>query len=88
MTRFVLPLLLVALAGCSKPGIVSFDGTVADTRGRCHTILGDDDKRYAVKAGQLGAIRAGQRVRIRGRRAATQDCAGADLIEPHSAVAL
>lgn len=77
------------------PGAPTYAGVVMETRGACWTILGDpaagpDGKtlriRYAVKAGdgaRLG-LKAGQRVTIRGRMAAKQDCAAAVVLAPEA----
>lgn len=71
-----------ALAACPGRG-VTITGTIADVRGQCHHIVGDDGRRYAVKAGALGDIRPERRVRISGELVVPGDCAGATLIKPN-----
>jgi hypothetical protein len=81
----ILALLVLALigAGCD-PGKPTYTGTVAETRGACWTIAGDDKIRYAVKAERNFPIKAGQRVVIRALVAAKQDCAAAVVLDPES----
>lgn len=66
------------------PGPVAITGTIDSTRGRCHTIVGDDGSRYAVHRGVLTGLQRGMRVHIVGVAHPNQDCEGMKLIRPNS----
>lgn len=68
------------------PGGFTVTGTVLETRGRCHTIAGDNGVRYAVHRGVLHGIPPRARVRIVGVVHPNQDCPGATVIRADGGV--
>ncbi len=62
------------------PGALSITGSVTEKAGFCHTVVGDNGVRYAVRQGVLGPIPTGARIRVVGTVAARQDCPGSTVI--------
>ena len=95
MKKFAFAALLAVfgLAACQPtppppppPPPVDITGQVTDTAGACSTIMGDNGTAYAVRAGVLGTIPRGARVRVVGVVDPAQDCPGRTLIRADGGV--
>jgi hypothetical protein len=91
---FAALLLAGGLAACQPapppppppPPPIDITGRVTEKAGACHSVLGDNGSGYALRAGVLGAIPVGARVRVVGVVDPVQDCPGRTLIRADGGV--
>jgi len=98
MKKFAFAALLavLGLAACQPapppppppPPPIDITGQVREKMGPCHTIMGDNGTAFALRAGVLGTIPVGARVRVVGVVDPVQDCAGRTLIRADGGVTL